>query len=187
MAHASQRERRRGRTTLRRDRPSPQIMATRQLGASPGEDGGPSMAPRPCEARRPRQTASHGRSSAAPQPGFAWSGAPTTAERSPPAPVGGVAWHTLSTHEGCDRVCSGGRAGGRPTARSTEGVPRLFTRLLGSRSPLTRSNSPPSRSSRVGAADPADPAPNPSARPTRSATRRAHQPTRPPSRPPESA
>jgi hypothetical protein len=102
------------------------------------------------------RTASHGRSSAAPQPGFAWSGAPTAAERSPPAPVRGVAWHTLSTHEGCDRVRSGGRAGGRPTARSTDGVgvwrvrwrgcsrrarwpsARRLARLLGSRSPLAQ-------------------------------------------------
>ncbi len=39
----------------------------------------------------PRKTAKLRRSSAAPQPGFAWPGAPTAAQRSPPAPVRGVA------------------------------------------------------------------------------------------------
>jgi hypothetical protein len=63
----------------------------------------------------------------------AWLGAPNAAERSPPAPVRGVAWHTLSTHRGCDRVCSGSRAGGRPTARSTDGVGVGLCRRCGHR------------------------------------------------------
>ncbi len=97
----------RGATLLRRSLPDPRPEA---------EGHTPRVG---CESRNSKVTVDR---PPLPNQAGAWLGAPNAAERSPPAPVRGVAWHTLSTHKGCDRVCSGSRAGGRPTARSTEGV-----------------------------------------------------------------
>jgi len=143
MAGASQRERRRGRTAQRHDRSSRQIMTARRRDARPASRGrrasirsslyeyfGIVRAPQ-CRNSRPGAgppwpATSRGvlpselqklrsivrRSPARLAPGWG----PRARRIAVPRPPPRVACRTLSTRKGCDRVCGGCRAGGRPTA-----------------------------------------------------------------------
>ena len=166
MARASQRERRRGRTAQRRGRSSRQIMTACRRDAHPASRGrrasirsslyqhfgivraphrrnsrpgaGP---PWPATSRSvlPGELQKLGsivrRSPARLAPGWG----PRARRIAVPRPPPRVACHTLSTRKGCDRVCSGCRAGGRPTARSTDGVAGWSTPPTGSHVGLAES------------------------------------------------
>ena len=166
MARASQRERRRDRTAQLRDQSSRQIMTARRRDARPAAQGrrasirsslyqyfGIVRAPQ-CRNSRPGAgppwpATSRGvlpgelqksrsivrRSPARLAPGWG----PRARRIAVPRPPPRVACHTLSTRKGCDRVCSGCRAGGRPTARSTDGVAWWRTPPTGSHVGLAES------------------------------------------------